>query len=118
MIIGCAREIKDHEARVGLVPWGVTALRDAGHRVLVEAGAGVGSSIPDREYSEAGAEVIETAGGVWKRADLGGKVKGAQPSEYAHFPPGVVLFSYLHPAPPPELTRETVATKVTGAAQQ
>ena len=70
MIVGCAREIKDHETRVGLVPWGVTALKEAGHRVLVEAGAGVGSSIPDQEYVAAGAEIIGTAAEVWKLADL------------------------------------------------
>ena len=61
MIVGCAREIKDHESRVGLVPWGVKALREAGHQVLIEAGAGVGSSIPDHEYVEAGAEIVARA---------------------------------------------------------
>src|SRR6202049_1871315 len=112
MIVGCAREIKDHETRVGLVPWGVTALRDAGHRVLVEAGAGVGSSIPDREYIEAGAEIVETAAEVWKSAELVVKVKEPQPSEYSYFRPGLILFTYLHLAPLPELTEKLVASKV------
>jgi alanine dehydrogenase len=118
MIVGCAREIKDHEARVGLVPWGVTALRDAGHRVLVEAGAGVGSSIPDREYIEAGAEIVETAAEVWKSAELVVKVKEPQPSEYSYFRPGLILFTYLHLAPLPELTEKLVASKVSGVAYE
>lgn len=118
MIIGCAREIKDHEARVGLVPWGVTALRDAGHRVLVEAGAGAGSSIPDREYIEAGAEIVATAPEVWKTAELVVKVKEPQPSEYSHFRPGLILFTYLHLAPLPELTEKLVASKVSGVAYE
>jgi len=118
MIIGCAREIKDHETRVGLVPWGVTALREAGHRVLVETGAGVGSSIPDREYIEAGAEIIEKAAEVWKRADLVVKVKEPQPSEYSYFRPGLILFTYLHLAPVPELTEKLVEAKVSGVAYE
>jgi alanine dehydrogenase len=118
MIIGCAREIKDHESRVGLVPWGVTALREAGHAVLVEAGAGVGSSIPDREYIEAGAEIVEAAAAVWRRADLVVKVKEPQPAEYPHFRPGLILFTYLHLAPLPELTQKLVETKVSGVAYE
>lgn len=118
MIIGCAKEIKDHETRVGLVPWGVTALHEAGHRVLVEAGAGVGSSIPDQEYIEAGAEIINSAAEVWKRADLVIKVKEPQPSEYSHFRPGLILFTYLHLAPLPELTEKLVDSKVSGVAYE
>ena len=118
MIIGCAKEIKDHESRVGLVPWGVTALREAGHKVLVEAGAGVGSSIPNREYVEAGAEIVETAAQVWKQSDLVVKVKEPQTSEYQYFRPGLVLFTYLHLAPLPELTQKLVETKVSGVAYE
>jgi alanine dehydrogenase len=118
MIIGCAREIKDHESRVGLVPWGVTALREAGHKVLVEAGAGVGSSIPDREYIEAGAEIVETAAQVWKQSDLVVKVKEPQTSEYQYFRRGLVLFTYLHLAPLPELTQKLVESKVSGVAYE
>jgi alanine dehydrogenase len=118
MIVGCAREIKDHESRVGLVPWGVTALREAGHTVLIEAGAGVGSSIPDREYIEAGAEIVAAATDVWRRADLVVKVKEPQPSEYPHFRKGLVLFTYLHLAPLPELTAKLVETGVAGVAYE
>jgi alanine dehydrogenase len=112
MIIGVAKEIKDHETRVGLVPSGVTALRESGHRVLVETQAGAGSSIPDHEYAEAGGEILPTAADVWNKADLVIKVKEPQPSEYAHFRPGLILFTYLHLAPLPELTSKLVAAKV------
>jgi len=118
MIIGCAKEIKDHETRVGLVPWGVTALRDAGHQVLIQAGAGVGSSIPDREYVEAGAEIVNTAADVWRQSDLVVKVKEPQPSEYPHFRPGLILFTYLHLAPLPELTDKLVESRVSGVAYE
>jgi len=112
MIVGVAKEIKDHETRVGLVPSGVTALREAGHRVLVESQAGIGSSIPDQEYVDAGAEIISNAADVWAKADLVVKVKEPQPSEYAHFRPGLILFTYLHLAPLPELTAQLLETKV------
>lgn len=96
MIIGVPKEIKDHETRVGLVHSGVIALLEAGHRVLVEAGAGRGSAIPDHEYAEAGAELVPAAREVWAQADLVVKVKEPQPSEYDFLRPGLVLFTYLH----------------------
>src|SRR3954466_5114888 len=118
MIIGVPREIKDHETRVGLVPSGVTALREAGHEVLVETRAGDGSSITDREYMQAGAHIVETAAGVWTKADLIVKVKEPQSAEYAFFRPGLILFTYLHLAPLPELTDRLIATKVNGVAYE
>ncbi len=104
MIIGVPKEVKDHETRVGLVPSGVAALRDAGHKVLVEAGAGLGSSIPDRDYAEAGASLVPSAAEVWGSADLVAKVKEPQPSEYPFLRAGLTLFTYLHLAPLPDLT--------------
>src|SRR5438270_1187366 len=118
MIIGVPREIKDHETRVGLVPSGVTALREAGHEVLVETRAGDGSSITDREYMQAGAHIIEGAAGVWTKADLVVKVKEPQPAEYGFFRPGLILFTYLHLAPLPELTEKLLAAKVSGVAYE
>ncbi len=118
MIVSVPKEIKDHETRVGLVPSGVTALREAGHRVLVETQAGTGSSIPDHEYVDAGAEILPTAGDVWSKADLVIKVKEPQPSEYAHFRPGLILFTYLHLAPLPELTGKLVDAKVNAVAYE
>ena len=68
MIIGVPREIKDHETRVGLVPSGVIALREAGHEVLAETHAGEGSSITDAEYAQAGATILDTAAELWRGA--------------------------------------------------
>jgi alanine dehydrogenase len=112
MIVGVAKEIKDHETRVGLVPSGVTALREAGHRVLVETKAGAGSSILDKEYSDAGAEIVATAADLWSQSGLVVKVKEPQPSEYTYFRPGLILFTYLHLAPLPELTAKLLESKV------
>jgi alanine dehydrogenase len=118
MVVGVAKEIKDQETRVGLVPSGVIALREAGHEVLVEARAGEGSSITDEEYVRAGARVVESAAEVWTKSDLVAKVKEPQPSEYAFFRPGLVLFTYLHLAPLPELTDRLLAAKVSGVAYE
>jgi alanine dehydrogenase len=86
MIIGVPRETKDHETRVGLVPNGVTVLREAGHCVLVQASAGHASWISDSEYSEAGAEILHDPAQVWGRADLVVKVKEPQPAGREHVP--------------------------------
>src|SRR5438132_13510111 len=87
MIIGVPKEVKDHETRVGLVPSGVTALREAGHDVLVQSTAGEGSSITDREFMQAGGAIVENAEEVWRRADLVVKVKEPQLSEYGSLRP-------------------------------
>jgi alanine dehydrogenase len=118
MVIGVPREIKDHETRVGLVPAAVAALREARHEVLVEAGAGEGSSLTDDEYKLAGAHILQAAGEVWGRADLVIKVKEPQPSEYPFFRPGLILFTYLHLAPLPDLTHRLLDTRVTGVAYE
>jgi alanine dehydrogenase len=118
MVIGVAKEIKDHETRVGLVPSGVTALREAGHEVLVETHAGEGSSLTDREYMQAGAHIVETAAEVWTRSDLVVKVKEPQPAEYAFFRRELILFTYLHLAPLPELTDRLLAARVSGVAYE
>jgi alanine dehydrogenase len=118
MIIGVPREIKDHETRVGLVPSGVIALREAGHEVLVETRAGEGISITDREYLETGAVILQSAAEVWQRAGLVVKVKEPQPTEYGYFRPGLILFTYLHLAPLPELTDKLLAAKVNGVAYE
>ena len=118
MIIGVPKEVKDHETRVGLVPSGATALTEAGHRVLVQAGAGTGSSIPDEDYIVAGAEIADTAAEVWARADLVAKVKEPQPCEYMHLRPGLILFTYLHLAPLPDLTDKLLECKVNAVAYE
>jgi alanine dehydrogenase len=118
MIIGVPKEIKDHETRVGLVPSGVTALREAGHEVLVETHAGEGSSITDREYIETGAVILQSAQEVWHRAGVVVKVKEPQPAECGYFRPGLILFTYLHLAPQRELTDKLLAAKVNGVAYE
>lgn len=118
MVIGVPKEIKDHETRVGCVPSMVTALREHGHEVLVQAGAGHGSSITDEEYAEAGALILETAADVWNKSELIVKVKEPQPSEYLHFRSGLILFTYLHLAPLPELTAALLRLRVTAIAYE
>ena len=118
MIVGVPKEVKDHEARVGLVPSGVGALVEAGHRVLVEAGAGVNSTLSDAEYEEFGAEIVPTAGDVWNTAELVVKVKEPQPPEYAFLRPGLTLFTYLHLAPLPELTDKLLEARVNAVAYE
>jgi len=117
MIIGVAKEVKDHETRVALTPSGVKALRENGHRVLVETRAGFGSSIPDSEYEEAGATIVDTAAEAWA-AEMVVKVKEPQPSEFAHFRPDQILFTYLHLAPIPETTQALLDKKVAGVAYE
>jgi alanine dehydrogenase len=118
MIIGVPKEVKDHEARVGLVPAGAAALVEAGHRVLVQTGAGVASSLPDEEYAEAGAEIVPGAADAWNKADLVVKVKEPQPSEYDFLRPGLTLFTYLHLAPLPELTQKLIDARVNAVAYE
>jgi alanine dehydrogenase len=118
MVIGVPKEVKDHETRVGLVPSGVLALREAGHTVLVETRAGEGSSLPDEEYSRAGARIVNKASEVWSDVDLVVKVKEPQPSEYQFFRPGLLLFTYLHLAPAPELTDHLLKYGVNGVAYE
>jgi alanine dehydrogenase len=118
MVIGVPKEVKDHEARVALVPSGVIALREAGHEVLVQAKAGEGSAITDREYMQAGAGIVQSAEEVWRKADLVVKVKEPQRSEYGFLRPDLTLFTYLHLAPLPELTTRLLEAKVNGVAYE
>ncbi len=118
MIIGVPREIKDHEARVGVTPAGARALTDAGHVVLVETHAGAQSGFPDHEYQDAGAEIVGDAGHVWGKADMVVKVKEPVAAEYGYFREGLVLFTYLHLAPLPELTDRLLESKVIGIAYE
>lgn len=118
MIVGVPKEVKDHETRVGMLPSGAKALRETGHRVLVQAGAGAQSSLPDEEYREAGAEIVATAADVWGGSNLVVKVKEPQPSEFALLRPGLILFTYLHLAPLPELTAKLLEAGVSAVAYE
>jgi alanine dehydrogenase len=118
MIIGVPKEIKDHEARVALVPGGVIALKEAGHDVLVETHAGTGSSLTDDDYAHAGATIVSNAAEVWAKADLVVKVKEPQTSEFGYLRPGLTLFTYLHLAPLLDLTNRLLETKTAGVAYE
>jgi alanine dehydrogenase len=118
MVVGTVREIKDNEYRVGLVPGGVKTLVDSGQKVLVESRAGEGSGISDEEYRQAGAEIVGSAAEVWKRSEILVKVKEPIEPEYPDLREGQILFTYLHLAPLPKLTRVLLERKVTGVAYE
>lgn len=118
MIVGVPREIKDHEARVGVTPAGVKALTEAGHKVLVESQAGAESGFPDSEYVSAGAEMVPEAAAVWAKSETIVKVKEPIEKEYPYFREGLVLFTYLHLAPVKGLTDKLLETGVIGIAYE
>lgn len=118
MIIGVPKEIKDKEYRVGIVPAGVRRLMAAGHQVLIETGAGLGSGISDQEFAAAGATLVKDAAVVYGRADMVIKVKEPLALEYAYLRQGLILFTYLHLAPLPDLTRVLLDQKVTAIAYE
>jgi alanine dehydrogenase len=104
MIVGIPREVKSDEYRVAIVPVGVEELIRAGHKVVLQAGAGVGSGIADDLYASCGATIVETAAEVWKQADLIVKVKEPQPDEWPHMRAGQTVFTYFHFAAEEKLT--------------
>lgn len=118
MLVGIPREIKDNENRVAIVPAGVDALVKRGHQVLIETNAGMGSGITDDEYKAVGAEIVATAAEVYERAEMIMKVKEPLPVEYGYFREGQVIFTYLHLAPEPDLTRAMLDSKVVGIAYE
>ncbi|MFS0750028.1 alanine dehydrogenase [Oceanobacillus sp. 1P07AA] len=118
MIIGVPKEIKNNENRVAMTPAGVVHLINAGHTVQIEKGAGLGSNFTDAEYKEAGAELIDSAASVWENADMIMKVKEPLSSEYKYFRKGLILFTYLHLAAAPELTKALVDSEVTAIAYE
>lgn len=118
MIVGTVRERKVEEHRVGLTPEGARALTSEGHRVLVEAGAGVDAGFPDDAYADAGAEIVPGPEAVWSAADLVVKVKEPQPDEFGYLRPGLALFTYLHLAASPEVARALVEARVTAIAYE
>ncbi|WP_416905181.1 alanine dehydrogenase [Micromonospora echinospora] len=118
MKVGIPREVKNHEYRVAITPAGVNEFTRSGHQVLVESGAGVGSSISDEEFAAAGAKILPTADEVWDSADLVLKVKEPIAEEYHRMREGQVLFTYLHLAASKECTDALVDRKVTGIAYE
>ncbi|MFP7286598.1 alanine dehydrogenase [Shouchella clausii] len=118
MIIGIPKEIKSYENRVAITPAGVDALVGNGHRIVVEASAGIGSGFTDEEYEKAGATIEENAKDVWAAADMIIKVKEPLSEEYRYFRKGLILFTYLHLAAEPELTKALVDSSVTAIAYE
>lgn len=118
MRISVPTEIKNNEYRVALTPAGVHDLVAGGHEVFVQTGAGTGSSMPDAEYADAGATLLDDAAEVWARAELLLKVKEPIASEYAHFRDDLTLFTYLHLAADRPLTDRLIADGVTAIAYE
>jgi alanine dehydrogenase len=117
MYIGIPKEIKNNENRVAITPAGVIALTKAGHHVTVETEAGIGSGFEDIDYREAGATIATDAASVWNQ-EMVMKVKEPLSSEYAYFRDGLILFTYLHLAAEPELTKALKDSGVTAIAYE
>lgn len=118
MRIGIPKEIKNNENRVAITPAGVDTLVRAGHEVWIEKSAGTGSGFTDEEYRSKGAHVAEAAAEVWELAEMIIKVKEPIPEEYGYFRKGQILFTYLHLAPEPKLTRALVESGVHAVAYE
>lgn len=117
MRIGIPKEIKNNENRVAMTPTGVINLKRAGHDVYIETSAGLGSNFKDEDYENAGAIIVSSAEEAWAQ-DMVMKVKEPIPEEYTYFREGLILFTYLHLANEPELTRELVDKKVVALAYE
>jgi len=117
MIIGVPKEIKNNENRVAITPAGVSAFVHAGHEVWIEAGAGLGSGIQNEEYEAAGAKIVASGKDAWS-AEMVIKVKEPQREEYPYFREGLILFTYLHLAAEPELTKALLEKKVKAVAYE
>ena len=118
MIIGVPKEVKRDEYRVALLPVGVEEFVRRGHQVLVEAGAGLGSGLPDHEYLQQGAELVSGPEEVYGRADLVIKVKEPQVQELPLIRPGQILFTYFHFAADRGLTESMLQSGATAVAYE
>ncbi|MGO4888539.1 alanine dehydrogenase [Anaerobacillus sp. MEB173] len=117
MLIGVPKEIKNNENRVALTPAGVDALVKAGHKVIIETEAGLGSGFTNEDYVQAGAAIVDTAAEAWS-AEMVMKVKEPLASEYNYFREGLILFTYLHLAAEPELAKALTEKGVTAIAYE
>lgn len=118
MRVGCPKEIKNHEYRVGLTPGSVREYVAHGHEVLIEKGAGAGIGADDNAYRNAGAKIAETAAEVFERSDMVVKVKEPQPNEWAQLRDGQILYTYLHLAPDAAQTKGLVESGCTAVAYE
>lgn len=117
MRIGIPKEILNNENRVGITPAGVYTLVDAGHEVVIESGAGLGSSFTDEAYKEAGAKIVATAKEAWQ-VEMVMKVKEPQLSEFPFLKEKLIVFTYFHLAQEPKLTEALLVNKVTAIAYE
>lgn len=118
MIIGCPKEVKPQEYRVGMTPQAVAEAVRRGHSVLIQAGAGAGSGFEDDSYTAVGAEIVLTAPELFERAEMIVKVKEPQPQERKMLREGQLLFTYLHLAPDPAQTHDLLDAGVTAIAYE
>jgi alanine dehydrogenase len=117
-VVGVPSEIKVDEYRVAMIPVGVEELTRAGHRVLIQSGAGQGSGIPDERYAANGAEIVPDAGAIWRAADLIVKVKEPLPAEWPLMRSGQIVFTYFHFAADEALTRAVMESGITAVAYE
>ncbi|UCE33175.1 MAG: alanine dehydrogenase [Deltaproteobacteria bacterium] len=108
MIVGVLKEIKAEENRISMTPAGVEVMKQNGHTILVQKTAGSGSGFEDGAYSKAGAEIVETSGEIFERADMVMHVKEPLPPEYDLIKKDQIIFTYLHLAAAEELTHELI----------
>lgn len=118
MLIGSPKEIKPQEHRVGLVPASAGELVRAGHQVMIETGAGAGIGFTDDHYRSVGAEIVQAAATIFKKAEMVVKVKEPQAVEYAQLRPDQILFTYLHLAPDPDQAAGLIKSKCVGIAYE
>ena len=118
MKVGCVKEIKNNEFRVGLTPDNVRAYVAAGHHVYMERGAGVGSGFTDNEYVDAGASLLDDPSDIWQMVDMMVKVKEPLECEYPMFHDGLILYTYLHLAADREQTDALLKGKVKAVAYE
>src|ERR1700746_253662 len=118
MLVGAPKEIKDNEYRVGLVPASVRELTAKGHGVVVQTGAGLGAGLTDAEYEAAGAKIVASAEEIFATAELVVKVKEPLAIERKLLRRGQILFTYLHPAPDLQQTRDLIERGVTAIAYE
>jgi alanine dehydrogenase len=118
MIVAVPREIKRDEYRVGMLPVGAEELTRAGHQVLIEAGAGVGSGLTDQDYQQAGAEIVSGPDEIYARGEMIVKVKEPQPAELEKLRPGQIVFTYFHFAADRALAEAVLRSGATAVAYE
>lgn len=118
MIIGVPKEIKADEYRVAMTPAGVEELTTAGHKVLIQSGAGQGSGIRDEQYAANGAEILAGPADIWRAADMIVKVKEPLPDEWPHLRRGQIVFTYFHFAADEPLTRAVISSGISAVAYE